>query len=85
MTASSGQPCIRWSPAVEENAAIAHATYRTVDVHQSYIVTRSVPPSHTGEWVAEAKRRRKDGTRFRGSDNDAGTAGPDSECSCETG
>jgi hypothetical protein len=38
-----------------------------------------------GEWMAEAKRRRKDGTRFRGSDNDAGTAGPDSECSCETG
>jgi hypothetical protein len=27
----------------------------------------------------------EDGTRFRGSENDAGTAGPDSECSCETG
>ena len=39
----------------------------------------------SGNGPAEAQRRREDGTRFRGSDNDAGTAGPDSECSCETG
>jgi len=54
-------------------------------LQQSYIVTPSVPPSRAGEWAAEAKRRRKDGTRFRGSDSDAGTAPPDSERSCETG
>ena len=39
----------------------------------------------SGNGPAEAQRRREDGTRFRGSDNDAGTAGPDSECSCKTG
>jgi hypothetical protein len=39
----------------------------------------------SGNGPAEAQRRCEDGTRFRGSDNDAGTAGTDSECSCETG
>ncbi len=32
---------------------------------------------------AKRSEGRKDGTRFRGSDSDAGTAGPDSECSRE--
>jgi len=35
----------------------------------------------TGRSAAEARRWHP----LSGSDNDAGTAGPDSECSCETG
>jgi hypothetical protein len=41
--------------------------------------------SSANEWRPQRSGGGKDGTRFRGSDSDAGTAGPDSECSCETG
>jgi len=45
-------------------SAFAHAKYCTMDV-AAVLHRYTVPQSRAGEWAAEAKRRRKDGTRFR--------------------
>jgi len=66
-------------------SAFAHAKYCTMDV-AAVLHRYTKRPSIAGRRMGGRSEAEAEGWHpLSGSDSDAGTAGPDSECSCETG